>query len=52
LTVTASEKESFEEGFQRGISLSPLASLIGCIDNGLAIRRARQTVADSAKEDE
>lgn len=45
--VTASENESFEEGLERGISLSPLFSLIGTIDNSLAIRRARQTIGSA-----
>ncbi|WP_223211238.1 hypothetical protein [Synechocystis sp. PCC 6803] len=44
--LTASENESLEEAVERGITLSPLFGLIGTIDNSLAIRRARQTVAN------
>lgn len=50
--ITAQENESFEDSVERGLSLSPLASLIGTIDNSLAIRRARQTVANNTSEEE
>jgi ATP/ADP translocase len=44
-------EESFVKGFEQGMALSPFISVIAAIDNSLAIRRARQTVANSAEED-
>jgi ATP/ADP translocase len=44
-------QESFVKGLQEGIALSPLFGVAAAIENGLAIHRARQTVANGAKED-
>jgi hypothetical protein len=44
--LTAPENESLEDALERGVTLSPLFGLIGTIDNSLAIRRARQALAN------
>ena len=41
-------EESFEKGFETGVTLAPFAMVIATIDNSLAIQRARQKIADQS----
>lgn len=44
-------QESFVKGFQEGMAISPIFGAVAAIENSLAIRRARRTVADNVEED-
>jgi hypothetical protein len=52
--IDSKPNETFEESmarsFERGVAFSPLASLIVTIENGLAIRRARQKMQHSGDQ--
>ena len=52
--IDSKPNETFEEslvrGFERGVAFSPLVGLIVTIENGLAIRRARQKIQHSGDQ--
>lgn len=52
--IASKPNETFEESlarsFERGVAFSPLASLLVTIENGLAIRRARQKMQHSGDQ--
>jgi hypothetical protein len=44
-------EDDLKKSFEKGQTWSPLMSLIACIDNGIAIKKARQKVQQSNPSD-